>query len=77
MINALQIVSAIAAFAAAYCWFLSAIGPVKPPSAGFGGPVPADDPFMVAFNRSMRWNRWGAAFAATSALASGLSTTFK
>lgn len=64
---AIQLGSAFFAFLAAIAWALSAIGNVPPPSAGWGGPVPSNDPFIRAFNRSVLCNRWGAGMAALSA----------
>lgn len=69
----MQFGSALFGFLAALAWALSAIEKVPPPSAGWGGPVPPDDPFIKAFNRSTRCNRWGAGFAAMSASLTALS----
>jgi hypothetical protein len=74
VIEFIQYASAIFALAAAYFWFRSAMGNVPPPTSGWGGSTHKNDPFMIAFNKSMSCNRWAAGFAAASAVLSGIAT---
>jgi hypothetical protein len=70
----IPLASALFGILAALAWAMSAIEQVPTPSAGWGGPVSSDDPFIKAFNRSALCNRWGAGFAALSAFLGALST---
>lgn len=45
--------AALLAFAAAFCWFRSAMGEIPIPTTGWGGTMANDHPFLVAFNNSM------------------------
>jgi hypothetical protein len=58
---ALNIISAVAAFAAAVFWFMSAAS------------TPPNDPFRMAFERAVRFNRYAAILAGVSATALALS----
>lgn len=69
---ALTWVSAICAFVAAYFWLRSAQGQPPAPKT-YWDAMPETDPFLMAFRRSLRQSRWGAIFAALSALALGAS----
>ena len=57
---------ALTAFAAAVLWFLSAAGST-PQLGAYWGAVPETDPFLIAFRRSARLNRWAAGMAGVSA----------
>lgn len=64
--------SAICAFVAAYFWWQSARAQPPAPKT-YWGETPETDAFLVAFRRSLSQSRWGAIFAAVSALALGVS----
>jgi hypothetical protein len=63
---------ALAAFAAAIFWFLSASSP--PPMKSYFGGAPADDPFFVALQESARLNGYAALCAAVAAVLFGIVT---
>lgn len=72
---ALQLASAVFGILAAIAWGASAVGRTKTPTVGWGGIVTDQDPFIQAITRSNILNRWGAGFAAFSALLSAGATT--
>jgi len=66
----LQLASAVFGILAAIAWGASAMGRTKTPTAGWGGAVSDQDPFIKDLMRSNALNRWGAAFAAIAAFLS-------
>ena len=72
LIVPLNIASALAAFAAAAFWWLSA-SPL-PPMVSYWGGAPADDPFFIALQESARLNGRAALCAAISAVLFGVAT---
>ena len=69
---ALNIISAVAAFAAAVFWFMSA-AKNSPPILNYWDSTPTNDPFRMAFERAVRFNRYAAILAGVSATALALS----
>jgi hypothetical protein len=70
---ALGFVSAAFALAAAVFWYLSARNRLPPMVAYWDG-TPDTDPFFVALQAGVKFNRLAAGFAAVSALSGGLAT---
>lgn len=70
---ALNLISALAAFAAAWLWYLSARSRL-PPMQTYFDETPEDDPFRVAMQQGVMLNRRAAMFAAAAAACSGLAT---
>lgn len=71
--GALNLLSALAAFAAAWLWYLSARSKL-PPMVPYLDETPEDDPFRVALQQGVSLNRRAALFAAAAAACSGLAT---
>lgn len=69
----LNLLSALAAFAAAWLWYLSARNKL-PPMVTYFDATPEDDPFLVALQQGTSLNRRAALFAAAAAACSGLAT---
>jgi hypothetical protein len=68
---ALSLISSIAAFGAAFFWFLSAASP--PRMVAYWGGAPSSDPFYSSLYHSVLMNRYAAICAGISAVALGLS----
>jgi len=69
LILALNLLSALAAFAAAYFWFRSATGDL-PPMRSYFDAAPPDDPFTQAVQAGARDNRIAAVLAGIAGVAS-------
>jgi hypothetical protein len=78
MVTTLNILGALAGFAAAWFWFQSAM--LEPPSelkvsTGYGGPGTADTTPLVSFARaSARLNKFAASLTGLAALLTGIAT---
>ena len=72
-LTALNCLSAIAGFDAAFCWYLSARGRV-PPMLTYWDATPENDPFFSAIRSTAKWNKFAAAWACAAATTQALST---
>jgi hypothetical protein len=70
---AMNVLSAVSAFAAAVFWYLSARNKL-PEMVSYWDGTPSDDPFFVAMQKGVTLNKWAAGFAGVSAICAAAAT---